>query len=47
VPYTQSLLRALIVTGALIAPIAAIAQIAAVPARSSTGAAAFVNGSVI
>jgi len=47
VPYTQSLLRALIIAGALIAPIAAIAQNPAVPARSSTGAAAFVNGSVI
>jgi len=47
VPYKQLLLRALIITGALIAPITAIAQIAAVPARSSTGAAAFVNGSVI
>ena len=46
-PYHPSLLRALIVAGALIAPFAAIAQNVAVPTRSSTGAAAFVNGSVI
>src|SRR5262245_13476216 len=46
VPYTHSLLRSLIVAGVLIAPVAAIAQ-NAVPVRSSTGAAAFVNGAVI
>lgn len=43
----ESLLRALIVAGAVFAPLAAIAQTAGVPVRSSTGAAAFVNGAVI
>jgi peptidyl-prolyl cis-trans isomerase SurA len=43
----ESLLRALIFAGAVVAPLAAIAQPAGVPMRSSTGAAAFVNGSVI
>ena len=43
----ESLLRALIFAGAVLAPLAALAQTGAVPMRSSTGAAAFVNGSVI
>jgi peptidyl-prolyl cis-trans isomerase SurA len=43
----ESLLRALIFAGALVAPLAAIAQTAGAPIRSSTGAAAFVNGAVI
>ena len=47
-PYrVKSLLRALIFAGAVVAPFAAIAQIAGVPMSSSTGAAAFVNGAVI
>jgi peptidyl-prolyl cis-trans isomerase SurA len=48
VPYRKrSLLHALLFAGALLAPAASIAQNAAVPMRSSTGAAAFVNGAVI
>jgi peptidyl-prolyl cis-trans isomerase SurA len=48
VPYRRtSLLHALLFAAALLAPAAGIAQNAAVPARSSTGAAAFVNGAVI
>ena len=43
----ESLLRALIFAGAVVAPLAAIAQTPSVPIRSSTGAAAFVNGAVI
>ena len=43
----ESLLRALIFAGAVVAPLAAIAQTAGPPVRSSTGAAAFVNGAVI
>ena len=43
----ESLLRALIFAGAVVAPLAAIAQTSAPPVRSSTGAAAFVNGAVI
>jgi peptidyl-prolyl cis-trans isomerase SurA len=43
----ESLLRALIFAGAVVAPLAAIAQPANPPMRSSTGAAAFVNGAVI
>jgi peptidyl-prolyl cis-trans isomerase SurA len=43
----KSLLRALIFAGAVAAPFTAIAQTAGVPASSSTGAAAFVNGAVI
>jgi peptidyl-prolyl cis-trans isomerase SurA len=43
----ESLLRALIFAGAVIAPLAAIAQTAGAPMQSSTGAAAFVNGAVI
>ena len=47
-PYhVESLVRALIFAGAVLAPIAAIAQNAAAPMQSSTGAAAFVNGAVI
>jgi peptidyl-prolyl cis-trans isomerase SurA len=43
----ESLLRALIFAGALLAPLATVAQTAGIPVRSSTGAAAFVNGAVI
>jgi peptidyl-prolyl cis-trans isomerase SurA len=43
----ESLLRALVLVGALSVPVTAIAQNAGVPMRSSTGAAAFVNGAVI
>lgn len=43
----EALLRALIFAGAVIAPLAAMAQTAGAPVRSSTGAAAFVNGAVI
>jgi peptidyl-prolyl cis-trans isomerase SurA len=43
----KSLLRALNFAGAVIGPLAAIAQTAGAPIRSSTGAAAFVNGAVI
>ena len=43
----ESLLRAVVFAGAVLAPIAAIAQNPAAATRSSTGAAAFVNGAVI
>ena len=43
----EALLRALIFAGALLAPLALTAQTTGVPMRSSTGAAAFVNGAVI